>query len=61
MKIDRDLNAALNLVTVSLPETQTACREDVRRYSESFEIGINADLDEAGTEHQSKTLMSRIV
>ena len=29
-KIDRDLNAALNLVTVSLPETQNACGEDVR-------------------------------
>jgi len=30
IQIDRDLNAALNLVTVSLPETQTACEEDVR-------------------------------
>jgi putative transposase len=30
LRIDRDLNAALNLVTVSLPETQTACGEDVR-------------------------------
>ncbi|MHA1882453.1 MAG: RNA-guided endonuclease InsQ/TnpB family protein [Candidatus Thorarchaeota archaeon] len=30
LKIDRDLNAALNLVTVSLPETQTARGEDVR-------------------------------
>ncbi len=30
VRIDRDLNAALNLVTVSLPETQTACGEDVR-------------------------------
>jgi putative transposase len=29
-RIDRDLNAALNLVTVSLPETQTACGENVR-------------------------------
>ena len=28
--IDRDLNAALNLVTVSLPGTLTACGEDVR-------------------------------
>ena len=35
LKIDRDLNAALNLVTVSLPETLTACGEDVRR-SDSF-------------------------
>jgi len=31
IRIDRDLNAARNLVTVSLPETQTACGEDVRR------------------------------
>jgi len=30
LRIDRDLNAALNLVTVSLPETQNACGEDVR-------------------------------
>ena len=30
LKADRDLNAALNLVTVRLPETQTACGEDVR-------------------------------
>jgi len=30
IRIDRDLNAARNLVTVSLPETQTACGEDVR-------------------------------
>lgn len=29
LMIDRDLNAALNLVTVSLPETQNACGEDV--------------------------------
>jgi putative transposase len=29
LRIDRDLNAALNLVAVSLPETQTACGEDV--------------------------------
>jgi putative transposase len=30
IRVDRDLNAARNLVTVSLPETQTACGEDVR-------------------------------
>ena len=30
ISIDRDLNAALNLVAVSLPETQNACGEDVR-------------------------------
>ena len=30
IQIDRDLNAALNLVTVSLPGTLTACGEDVR-------------------------------
>jgi len=35
LKVDRDLNAALNLVTVSLPETLTARGEDVRR-SDSF-------------------------
>ncbi|MHA1614517.1 MAG: RNA-guided endonuclease InsQ/TnpB family protein [Candidatus Thorarchaeota archaeon] len=31
LRLDRDLNAALNLVTVSLPETLTARGEDVRR------------------------------
>ena len=36
-QIDRDLNAALNLVAVSLPETQNACREEVRQ-SKSSEI-----------------------
>jgi putative transposase len=30
VRIERDLNAAMNLVTVSLPETITACEEDVR-------------------------------
>jgi putative transposase len=30
LRINRDLNAALNLVAVSLPETLTACGEDVR-------------------------------
>ncbi|MHA1137634.1 MAG: RNA-guided endonuclease InsQ/TnpB family protein [Candidatus Thorarchaeota archaeon] len=35
LKVDRDLNAALNLVAVSLPETLTACGEDVR-CSDSF-------------------------
>jgi len=32
ISIGRDLNAALNLVAVSLPETQTACGEDVSLY-----------------------------
>jgi putative transposase len=30
LKIDRDLNAALNLVAASWSETENACREDVR-------------------------------
>ncbi|MHA1928772.1 MAG: RNA-guided endonuclease InsQ/TnpB family protein [Candidatus Thorarchaeota archaeon] len=38
LRIDRDLNAALNLVTVSLPETLTARGEDVRRVRKSSEI-----------------------
>ncbi len=41
-EIDRDLNAALNLVAVSLPETQNACGEEVR-HSKSSEI-CNAAL-----------------
>jgi len=35
LRLDRDLNAALNLVTVSLPETLTARGEDVRRSKSS--------------------------
>ncbi len=34
--IDRDLNAALNLVAVSLPETENACREEVRLLTDSL-------------------------
>jgi len=34
-EIDRDLNAALNLVAVSLPETENACGEEVRRRKSS--------------------------
>ncbi|MBE0526236.1 MAG: IS200/IS605 family element transposase accessory protein TnpB, partial [Candidatus Thorarchaeota archaeon] len=37
LEIDRDLNAALNLVAVSLPETENACREEIR-HSKSSEI-----------------------
>jgi putative transposase len=38
LKIDRDLNAALNLVAVSLPETQNACGEDVRLLADSLDL-----------------------
>ena len=37
LRINRDLNAALNLVAVSLPETENACREDVRLHADSLE------------------------
>jgi putative transposase len=30
MRINRDLNAALNLVAVGLPEAQNGCGEDIR-------------------------------
>jgi len=43
LEIDRDLNAALNLVAVSLPETQNACGEEVR-HSESSEISNAASM-----------------
>jgi putative transposase len=33
LKIDRDLNAAMNLVAVSLPVTQNACGDDVRLFA----------------------------
>jgi putative transposase len=35
LEIDRDLNAALNLVAVSLPETENACGEEVRHSKSS--------------------------
>ncbi len=37
-EIDRDLNAALNLVAVSLPETQNACGEEVRLLADSLNL-----------------------
>ncbi len=36
--IDRDLNAALNLVAVSLPETENACGEEVRLLADSLNL-----------------------
>jgi len=35
LEIDRDLNASLNLVAVSLPETENACGEEVRLLTDS--------------------------
>ncbi len=43
LQIDRDVNAALNLVAVSLPETQNACGEDVRHIDSS---GIMMQISE---------------
>ncbi len=37
LRMDRDLNAALNLVAVSLPETLNACGEDVSLQDDSSE------------------------
>ena len=38
LEIDRDLNAALNLVAVSLPETENACGEDVKLPADSLSL-----------------------
>jgi len=38
LEIDRDLNAALNLVAVSLPETLNACGEEVRLLADSLNL-----------------------
>ena len=38
LEIDRDLNAALNLVAVSLPETENACGEEVRLLTDSLNL-----------------------
>ena len=36
--IDRDLNAALNLVAVSLPEIENACGKEVRLLTDSINL-----------------------
>ncbi len=42
--IDRDLNAALNLVAVSLPETENACGEEVRLLTDSQNLQRAASM-----------------
>ncbi len=44
LRIDRDQNAALNLVSVSLPETLTACGEEVRLYADSMNLQRAASM-----------------
>ena len=44
LKIDRDLNAALNLVAVSLPETENACGEEVRLLRDSENLHRAASM-----------------
>jgi putative transposase len=53
LQIDRDLNAALNLVTVSLPETLTACGEDVR-------LGGSSGLVERTSRKQEPNISPRL-
>ncbi|MHA1851728.1 MAG: zinc ribbon domain-containing protein [Candidatus Thorarchaeota archaeon] len=50
-EIDRNLNAALNLVAISLPETENACGEEVRLTLSGFRESTESSLDETGTEH----------
>ncbi|MFX1559956.1 MAG: RNA-guided endonuclease InsQ/TnpB family protein [Promethearchaeota archaeon] len=44
LEIDRDLNAALNLVAVSLPETENACEEEVRLLADSLNLQRAASM-----------------
>ncbi len=44
LKVDRDLNAALNLVAVSLPETLNACGEEVRLLADSLNLQRAASM-----------------
>ena len=44
LEIDRDLNAALNLVAVSLPETENACGEEVRLLTDSLDLKRAASM-----------------
>jgi len=51
LEIDRDLNAALNLVAVSLPETENACGEEVRLLADSL------NLQRAASEKQEPNII----
>ncbi len=51
LEIDRDLNAALNLVAVSLPETKNACGEEVRLLADSL------NLQRAASEKQEPSII----
>jgi putative transposase len=53
LRIDRDLNAARNLVTVSWPETQNACGEDVRLYDSSGIMTRTSEKQEPNSSHRS--------
>ena len=55
LKIDRDLNAALNLVAVSLPETENACGEDVRLSTDSL------NLQRAASSKQEPNISPRLI
>ncbi len=44
LEIDRDLNAALNLVAVSLPETLNACGEELRLLADSLNLQRAASM-----------------
>ncbi len=44
LRIDRDLNAALNLVAVSLSETENACGEEVRLLADSLDLQKAASM-----------------
>ncbi|MHA1138072.1 MAG: zinc ribbon domain-containing protein [Candidatus Thorarchaeota archaeon] len=44
LEIDRNLNAALNLVAVSLPETENACGEEVRLLTDSENLQRAASM-----------------
>ncbi|MHA1424087.1 MAG: RNA-guided endonuclease InsQ/TnpB family protein [Candidatus Thorarchaeota archaeon] len=44
LEIDRDLNAALNLVAASLPETLNACGEEIRLLADSLNLQRAASM-----------------
>ena len=54
LQIDRDLNAALNLVAVSMPETENACGEDVRLVADSM------NMQEAASRKQEPNISPRL-
>jgi len=54
LRMDRDLNAACNLVAVSLPETENACGEDIRLH-----VGSSGPPEAASVKQEPNSILRR--